>query len=306
VRLLARTLDRSRYRIEVIPCFRKEGMPDQSHDQLRALGVHVGTTAYGLNSDETVDYLRRNFCGADIVISSKDVANIYPALERLAVRPPLIEHGGLVSEALSGPKHFTTRYVGVCASIRAAAAGRIDPAHAVEIPSMVDLSEFDPAARGPLRAALGIADGQVLIGRVGRLESKKRVENFIPAAAVVAGQAPAARYVVVGGPDALMPEYAHDLHRLSENLGLGERLIFTSDRTDVPALISAPSPAADPPSHGAPPRGRIDPRVVETSPLKPSAAWLQNGIPPRIEQVLLNAYADPVEELSETKGGSGS
>ena len=34
VRLLARHLDRRRYRIDVIPCFRKEGMPDQTHDQL--------------------------------------------------------------------------------------------------------------------------------------------------------------------------------------------------------------------------------------------------------------------------------
>ena len=39
VRLLARTLDRTKYRIDVIPCFRREGMPDQSHEQLRALGV---------------------------------------------------------------------------------------------------------------------------------------------------------------------------------------------------------------------------------------------------------------------------
>ncbi|WP_313138155.1 glycosyltransferase family 4 protein [Paracoccus jeotgali] len=239
VRLLARTLDRSRYRIEVIPCFRKEGMPDQSHDQLRALGVHVDTTAYELNFDETVDYLSRKICGADNVISSQDVADIYPALERLAVRPPLIEHGGLVSEALSGPKHFTTRYVGVCDSIRAAAAGRMDPAHAVEIPSMVDLSEFDPTARGPMRRALGLADDQVLIGWVGRLDRKKRVEDFIRAAAMVVRQAPGARFAVVGGPDAFMPDYAHDLHRLATDLGLSERLIFTGDRTDVPALMAA-------------------------------------------------------------------
>lgn len=123
VRLLARTLDRTRYRIDVIPCFRKEGMPDQSHEQLRALGVHVDTTAYGLSFEDTIDYLRRKIAGADIVVSSQNVADIYPALDRLALRPPLIEHGGLVSEALAGPKHHTARYVGVCDSIRAAAVG---------------------------------------------------------------------------------------------------------------------------------------------------------------------------------------
>ncbi|AXC51265.1 glycosyltransferase [Paracoccus suum] len=239
VRLLARNLPRDRYRIEVLPCFRKEGMPDQSAEQLRALGVHVDTTAYSLGFEETVDYLRRKLAGADVVISSQNVADIYPALERLAIRPPLIEHGGLVSEALAGPKHFTTRYVGVCDSIRAAAAGRMNPAHALEIPSMIDLAEFDPASRGSVRAALGIGDDQLLIGWVGRLDRKKRVEDFIRAAAIAAAQAPQARFVVVGGPDAFMPEYAAELRQLARDLGLEDRVIWTGDRPDVPDLLAA-------------------------------------------------------------------
>ena len=239
VRLLARTLDRARYRIEVLPCFRREGMPDQSHAQLRALGVHVDETAYTLDFDATVDHLCRRIAGADIVISSQDVADIYPALERLALRPPLIEHGGLVREALAGPKHFTTRYVGVCDSIRAAAAARMDPAHAVEIPSMVDLSEFDPAARGPMRAALGVDDSKVLIGWAGRLDRKKRVEDFIRAAALVAGEVPDALFLVIGGPDAFMPDYEGELHGLAADLGLSGRLRFLGDRADMPDLLAA-------------------------------------------------------------------
>ena len=57
--------------------------------------------------------------------------------------------------------------------------------HAVEIPSMVDLDEFDAEARAPTRAALGIAPGAPLIGWVGRLDRKKRVEDFLEAAALV-------------------------------------------------------------------------------------------------------------------------
>ncbi|MDH2325823.1 glycosyltransferase family 4 protein [Cereibacter sp. SYSU M97828] len=230
-RLLARALDRSRYRITVLPCFRKEGMPDQSHDQLRALGVEVDTAAYSLGFEETVDYLRRRIAGADIVISSQNVADIYPAMDHLALHPPLIEHGGLVSEALAGPKHLTTRYVGVCDTIRAAAAGRMRPDHAVEIPSMVDLSEFSAAMRQPMRAALGIAPDEVLIGWVGRLDRKKRVEDFIAAALEVG---PKARFVVVGGPDAFMPDYADELRAMA-----GGQVIFTGDRSDVPDLLAA-------------------------------------------------------------------
>ncbi|WP_347917459.1 glycosyltransferase family 4 protein [Paracoccus marcusii] len=239
LRLLARTLPRDRYRIDVIPCFRKEGMPDQTTDQLRALGIHVDTTPYALGFDDTIDYLRRKICGADVVVSCQNVADIYPAMERLALRPPLIEHGGLVSEALAGPKHLTARYVGVCDSIRAAAAARMPdrPDHAVEIPSMVDLTEFDPARRAPIRAALGIADDQVLIGWVGRLDRKKRVEDFLAAAMRVAASHPQARFVVIGGPDAFMPEYALQLQALAAPLG--DRVIFTGDRADVPDLLAA-------------------------------------------------------------------
>ncbi|MDO5371139.1 glycosyltransferase family 4 protein [Paracoccus sp. (in: a-proteobacteria)] len=241
VRLLARHLPRDRYRIDVIPCFRKPGMPDHSHDQLRALGIHVDTAAYDMGFEETVDYLRRRLYDFDVVVSCQDVADIYPALERLKLRPPLIEHGGLVREALSGPKHFTARYVGVCGSIREAAASKMPdrPHHAVEIPSMVDLSEFRPEAREPVRAALGVAPDELLVGWVGRLDRKKRVEDFIEAAAIVARGEPRTRFVVVGGPDAFMPEYADELRHRAWERGLEHRLIFTGDRGDVPDLLVA-------------------------------------------------------------------
>lgn len=239
VRLLARTLPRDRYRIDVIPCFRKPGMPDQTHEQLRALGVHVDTAPYELSFEDTIRYLVRRLPRYDLVVSCQDVADIYPALERLATRPPLIEHGGLVSEALAGPKHFTARYVGVCRTIRDAAASRMPgrECHAVEIPSMVDLSEFDPALRGPARAALGVGPRDLLVGWVGRLDRKKRVEDFLDAAIILARQEPEARFVVVGGPDAFMPEYEGELR--ARAAPLGDRVVFTGDRADVPALLSA-------------------------------------------------------------------
>jgi len=241
VRLLARHLDRKRYRIDVLACFRKEGMPDQSHAQLVAEGVHVDTTAYALSFEDTVAYLARRLPGYDLVVSCQNVADIYPALERLALRPPLIEHGGLVSEALAGPKHLTARYVGVCASIRDAAAARMPdrPHHAVEIPSMVDPTEFDPAGRASVRAALGIPGDAPVVGWVGRLDRKKRVEDFLHAAALVHAAEPATRFLVIGGPDAFMPEYAVELRARATALGLDGALRFLGDRADVPRLLAA-------------------------------------------------------------------
>ncbi|QDG94406.1 glycosyltransferase (plasmid) [Rhizobium sp. NIBRBAC000502774] len=241
VRLLAKNLDRKRYRIDVVACFRKAGMPEQTHEQLRALGVDVDTTPYSLSFDDTVAYLASKIAGYDILVSCQNVADIYPALERLHLRPLLIEHGGLVSEALAGPKHFTSRYVGVCRTIRDAAASHMPGREecAIEIPSMVDLSAFDPAQRGRMRRNLNIADDEILIGWVGRLDPKKNVEDFIDAAAIVRLANTRARFVIVGGPDAFMPDYATELKELAEKHGLCDVLQFLGDRKDVPDLLAA-------------------------------------------------------------------
>ncbi|NNU63863.1 MULTISPECIES: glycosyltransferase family 4 protein [Rhizobium] len=241
VRLLAKHLDRRRYRIDVVACFKKPGMPEQTHVQLRSLGIDVDTTPYDLSFNDTVGYLAGKISSYDVVISCQNVADIYPALERLHLRPPLIEHGGLVSEALAGPKHLTTRYVGVCRSIRDAAAARMPGREhdALEIPSMVDLSAFDPVLRGPTRSALGIAEDEVLIGWVGRLDPKKNVEDFIEAAALVSVAAKHARFMIVGGPDAFVPDYAIQLKALAAQRGLGGVLQFLGDRKDIPALMAS-------------------------------------------------------------------
>lgn len=241
VRLLAGNLDPRRFRIDVVACFRKPGMPEQTHEQLAALGVDVDTTPYQMSFEDTVVYLAGKISGYDIVVSCQNVADIYPALERLHLRPPLIEHGGLVSEALAGPKHLTSRYVAVCRSIRDAAASHM-PArehHAVEIPSMVDLATFDPSRREATRRALGITGDQTLIGWAGRLDPKKNVEDFIEAAALVAARETEARFVIVGGPDAFMPDYADRLTALAHQRGLATKLQFLGDRKDVPTLLSA-------------------------------------------------------------------
>src|SRR5215212_3810285 len=216
VRLLARHLDPERYRLEVVACFRNPAMPEQTHVQLDALGVPVDRTPYTLSFKETVAYLAHKVTAYSLVVACQAVPDLYPALERLAKPPPLIEHGGLVLEALAGPKHLTTRYVGVCASIRDAAAARMPdrPHHAIAIPSMVDLSEFDSTDRSAARAELFVPNEVPVIGYVGRLDRRKRAEDFIRAAAMVQRVHRDARFVVVGGSSAFTPEYADELQAL--------------------------------------------------------------------------------------------
>src|SRR5262249_19163751 len=149
----------------------------------------IDRTPYSLSFEDTVTYLSGRIPAYDVVVACQAVKDVYPALELLSRdrRPPLIEHGGLVCEALAGPKHLTNRYVGVCRTIRDAAASKMPerPHHAVELPSMVDLDEFDPADRQAVRREWGVTDHMPVIGWVGRLDRKKRVEDFIRAAGLL-------------------------------------------------------------------------------------------------------------------------
>jgi glycosyltransferase involved in cell wall biosynthesis len=242
VQLLARHLNPDRYSLEVMACFRKANMPEQTHAKLAELGIPVDQTAYDLSSEETIEYLAQKLVGYDIIVACQGVREVYPALERMLphCRPPLIEHGGLVSEARAGPKHLTARYVGVCASIRDAAATLMPERahHALEIPSMVDLSEFDPKHRETVRAEWGLVPGVPAVGWAGRLDRKKRVEDFIRAAALVREFYPRTRFFVIGGRDAFMPDYEHELRALADHLRLCPSLMFLGDRPDVPRLLS--------------------------------------------------------------------
>ncbi len=240
VRLLAKHLDSARYQLEVVACFRKPNMPEQTHRQLAALGVPVDRAPYTLSFDDTVAYLAGKLPAYDLIVACQAVPDVYPAMQRLEKRPPLIEHGGLVSEATAGSKRFTNRYVGVCAAIRDAAAAvmRERPQHAIEIPSMIDLAEFNPADRAAVRAEWGVGEDTPIVGWVGRLDRKKRVEDFIAAAAIVHQQRPNIRFAIIGGPDAFMPEYADELANLVQQRGLSGALFFTGDRPDVPRLLA--------------------------------------------------------------------
>ena len=241
VRHLARHLDRSCYRVEVVACQRREGMSDLTHRQLDSLGVAVDRTPYRLSFEDTVEYLAERFRDVDLVVACQAVPDVVPALELLDRSPPLIEHGGLVSEATAGPKHLTARYVGVCRSIRDAARSVMPGRErdALEIPSMVDVGEFSRSDRPATRAALRLAEGAPAIGWVGRLDRKKRVEDFLSAASIVRQSRPDARFLVVGGADAFMPDYELELYDLASDLDLDGSVSFLGDRSDVPSLLSA-------------------------------------------------------------------
>ncbi len=96
--------------------------------------------------------------------------------------------------------------------------------------------DFRPPAFPARKADLDIADDEVVIGTVARLEPVKGVEYLLRAAALLDKRLPAARFkfVIIGGG-----ELEPGLRRLAARLGVAGRAVFTGFRADAAALMSA-------------------------------------------------------------------
>jgi glycosyltransferase involved in cell wall biosynthesis len=102
----------------------------------------------------------------------------------------------------------------------------------------IDTERFKPEreARTRLRAELGVAADDLLIGHVGRLDPMKDHPTLLRAAAIVCRKREDVRFVCVGGGAAL---YADELRRLSAELGISAKVIWAGARADMPALYGA-------------------------------------------------------------------
>ncbi|HEY7792310.1 MAG TPA: glycosyltransferase [Vicinamibacterales bacterium] len=108
----------------------------------------------------------------------------------------------------------------------------------------VDLSRFgDITPHRRLHDEYGIPLDAPLIGVVGRLSPMKGLEDFLEAARLVAAEVPSARFIVIGAGNTSTNNspggdpYRDSLQRLAGERGLGDRVIFTGFRPDVPSLL---------------------------------------------------------------------
>jgi glycosyltransferase involved in cell wall biosynthesis len=106
------------------------------------------------------------------------------------------------------------------------------------VPTGFDTERFapDPEARRRLRAEWRIPEGDLLVGRVGRLDPMKDYPTFLRAASLLSAQRPDIRFVWVGdGHEALASEF----QRQRRDLGLDARLSWLGARNDMPQVYSA-------------------------------------------------------------------
>ena len=108
----------------------------------------------------------------------------------------------------------------------------------VVIHNGIDVERFhrDPEAGNRMRKEWEIADGEVLIGLVGRLDPMKGHETFLRAAALLIKKRGNIHFVCVGsGPFT----YTRMLKDLSEQLGLHKRLIWLDSYDDMAIVYNA-------------------------------------------------------------------
>lgn len=108
----------------------------------------------------------------------------------------------------------------------------------ITIPNGIDTERFnvDAGGRVRVRGEWGIADGEILIGLVARLDPMKDHPTWLQAAAILARQQAGIRFVCVG--DGPIP-YKDELHQLATRLGMDSRLTWAGERKDMAAVFSA-------------------------------------------------------------------
>jgi glycosyltransferase involved in cell wall biosynthesis len=123
-------------------------------------------------------------------------------------------------------------------------AQRLFPADKLSVvPNGVDLKRFDASPRDTHRAAfrhhLNIAPEKLVVGTIGELKKQKGQEDFLRAAASVAGIFPDAEFVIAGADTSRNGSHLSALRDLVRELNLAPRVHFTGWLEDVFPLLCA-------------------------------------------------------------------
>jgi glycosyltransferase involved in cell wall biosynthesis len=108
----------------------------------------------------------------------------------------------------------------------------------VVVANGIDTERFQPdqCGRCRLRDEWKIADTETLVGLIGRLDPMKDHRTFVRAAACISQQMPDVRFVCVGDEGPITFE---ELAIEASVAGLGNRMIWSAGRDDMPAVFSA-------------------------------------------------------------------
>ncbi|HEY4529603.1 MAG TPA: glycosyltransferase [Luteimonas sp.] len=187
--------------------------------------------------------------GAHVVHTHNFVPNYYAALAIAGVlrrRPALVNTCHNMGTRLAGPRLRRLYRLSLLRTARVAGVGEGVARHLVErgltprrrtvaVRNGVRMPpQADAAARRAARSALGIGDGALLLGTVGRLVELKNHRLLLDQVAPLAADFPRLRLVLIGdGP------LREELQARTRALGIDSRVHFTGARDDVARLLPA-------------------------------------------------------------------
>ena len=179
------------------------------------------------------------------LVNAHDIgATLYAvAAARLALVPYVVhtDHSQILTKHRFAPayrwvfRHGISHAVAVSEHLRRYLIDTFDVPEGLvtTIPNGIDVARFTtPIDKSVLRRELGIREGDLVIGSVGRLMEQKGMAYLLQAFSRLARQGDDTKLVIVGDG-----ELRHDLEILARNLQVGDRVVFTGIRRDVPDLM---------------------------------------------------------------------
>jgi glycosyltransferase involved in cell wall biosynthesis len=99
------------------------------------------------------------------------------------------------------------------------------------------LTRISAEARHKVRAWMGVEETDLLLGTVGSLIRRKGLIHLVRAMPGILAAAPRARLAVVGSDT--QGDYAIEARAAAKKLGVGSRIHWTGNRSDVPEILTA-------------------------------------------------------------------
>jgi glycosyltransferase involved in cell wall biosynthesis len=93
-----------------------------------------------------------------------------------------------------------------------------------------------PNGLGPVRKEFGIPEGTPICACIGRVVSGKGIEFYLQAARILADQRRDVRFLMIGA-HSVEEHYRPEVEALAGKLNIGDRIIFTGQREDVPRIL---------------------------------------------------------------------
>jgi glycosyltransferase involved in cell wall biosynthesis len=164
---------------------------------------------------------------------------------------------------------------------------RVPPQRLTLLPN--GINPLPPGDGRAVRADLGIDENDPVIGTVCILRSEKALDVLLRAAALLIGDFPRLRVLIVGdGPERARVE------AVTEQLGLSDRVLVTGARADVPDVLAAMDVAVLSSDYEGSPRSILE--FMDAR--KPIVATRVGGIPDVIEDGVHGVLVPPRDEAA--------